>query len=68
VTRSAISSTVRIGPGAGWSRDRLDAALDLVIGGDLDCFCSDSMSETTMDLAQVRFVENPRPPPTAPAS
>ncbi|MFF4829748.1 acyclic terpene utilization AtuA family protein [Streptomyces sp. NPDC001312] len=51
MTRSAVSSTVRLGSGTGCSRDRLD----LVTRGDLDCLCFDSMSE-------VSLAENPGTP------
>ncbi|GAA3483217.1 acyclic terpene utilization AtuA family protein [Streptomyces yanii] len=66
MTRSAISSTVRLGSGTGWSRDRLDAALDLVTRGDLDYLCVDSMSEVIMSVAQVSLAENPGTPAYAP--
>ena len=53
---------VRIGAATGWSRDRFEPALDLILRGDLDYLGFDSMSEVTMSAAQAARVRNPDQP------
>lgn len=48
------TDSVRIGSGAGFSGDRLDAAVDLVREGDLDDVVLECLAERTIALAQAR--------------
>lgn len=50
---------IRLGSATGWARDRFEPALDLVLRGNLDYLCFDSMSEVTMSAVQVQRMESP---------
>jgi Acyclic terpene utilisation family protein AtuA len=54
--------TVRIGCGAGWSRDRFGPAEELVSRGELDYLFLDAMSEITMSAHQVARRADPELP------
>ena len=54
--------TIRLGAATGWSRDKFDAAEDLVEHGNINYLCFDSMSEITMSAAQVSKIEKPNLP------
>ncbi|HMB63050.1 MAG TPA: acyclic terpene utilization AtuA family protein, partial [Eudoraea sp.] len=43
---------IRIGSGAGYAGDRLEPAIDLMIGGQLDYICFEGLAERTIALAQ----------------
>ena len=45
--------TVRVGCGAGFSGDRIDAAVELAVGGDLDFLVFECLAERTIALAQL---------------
>ena len=51
---------IRLGSATGWARDRFEPALDLVLRGNLDYLCFDSMSEVTMSAVQVQRMESPK--------
>ncbi|MEZ5650853.1 MAG: acyclic terpene utilization AtuA family protein [Burkholderiaceae bacterium] len=53
---------VRIGAATGWSRDRFEPALELILHGDIDYLGFDSMSEVTMSAAQVARMSKPDQP------
>lgn len=55
-------SEVRLGAATGWSRDRFEPALELVLHGGLDYLGFDSMSEVTMSAAQVARLRDPALP------
>jgi hypothetical protein len=57
---------VRIGAATGWSRDRFEPALELVLHGELDYLGFDSMSEVTMSAAQAARIRQPDQPPYDP--
>ena len=54
-----MSRTVRIGSGAGFSGDRLDAAVVLAERGDLDWLGLECLAERTIALAQLRRRRDP---------
>jgi hypothetical protein len=54
--------TVRIGPGSSWWGSRFEPARRNVEEGDLDYLCYETMSESTMSVAQVRRLQEPAAP------
>ena len=50
---------IRLGSATGWARDRFEPALELVLHGDVDYLCFDSMSEVTMSAVQVQRMDSP---------
>lgn len=53
-----MAGTLRIGSGAGFSGDRLDAAVKLLERGDLNVLALECLAERTIALAQLRRREN----------
>jgi hypothetical protein len=51
--------TIRIGCGAGYAGDRVDAAVDLARGGELDYLILECLAERTIAIAQLERKQNP---------
>ena len=51
--------TIRIGCGAGFSGDRIEPAVELATGGDLDYLVFECLAERTIALAQQARAANP---------
>ena len=62
----ASGRVVRLGCATAWARDRFEPALDLVMRGNLDYLCFDSMSEVTMSVAQAARMADAAVPPYDP--
>jgi hypothetical protein len=54
-----VPNVVRLGTGAGFAGDRIDSAVDLVRGGDLDDLILECLAERTIALAQARKSTDP---------
>ena len=54
-----MRNTVRLGSGAGFAGDRIDAAVDLVRHGQLDDLILECLAERTIALAQLRRSSDP---------
>ncbi len=50
---------VRIGAGAGYSGDRIDAAIELAKNGELDYLCFECLAERTIALPQLEKLKEP---------
>ena len=55
-----MRTTLRLGGGAGFAGDRLDAPLDLAERGELDYLVLECLAERTIALAQLRRRRDPR--------
>src|SRR6187397_1403467 len=55
-----VSSTVRIGAGAGFADDRIDPAVELVERGDLDFLVFECLAERTIALRHLERRRDPR--------
>src|SRR2546429_3947699 len=51
--------TIRVGCGSAYAEDRLDPAVELVEGGDLDFLSLDCLAERTLCHAQLRKLADP---------
>ena len=56
---NVMAGTLRIGSGAGFSGDRLDAAVELLERGELDVLALECLAERTIALAQLRRRKDP---------
>src|SRR5688572_2195513 len=54
-----MANTLRIGSGAGFSGDRLDAAVELLERGELHVLALECLAERTIALAQLRRRKDP---------
>src|SRR5258706_7385890 len=54
-----MRTSLRLGGGAGFAGDRLDAALDLAERGELDYLVLECLAERTIALAQLRRRRDP---------
>ena len=54
-----MRTSLRLGGGAGFAGDRLDAALDLAERGELDYLMLECLAERTIALAQLRRRRDP---------
>jgi hypothetical protein len=54
-----MQTSLRLGAGAGFAGDRLDAALDLAERGELDYLILECLAERTIALAQLRRRRDP---------
>src|SRR5215218_8131110 len=54
-----MKTTVRLGGGAGFAGDRLDAPVDLAERGELDYLILECLAERTIALAQLRRRRDP---------
>jgi hypothetical protein len=55
----STKETIRIGAGAGFSGDRIEPAVELAQGGDLDFLVFECLAERTIALAQLRRIQDP---------
>jgi predicted TPR repeat methyltransferase len=56
-----VPEGVRIGCGAGFAGDRLEPAVELVEGGDLDTLVLECLGERTVSLASLRAADGSGP-------